>query len=70
MFAGGTFLHAHKCILVQRSPVLRDMIAAEERPVDIAATPGTLNSEPIQLLLPDLRPEVCARTLLVFALCL
>ncbi|CAM9453734.1 unnamed protein product [Sphacelaria rigidula] len=56
LLVAGSYLHAHRVILARRSPVLRDMIAQEERPGD---------GEPLQLLLPDLRVDV-ARALLEF----
>jgi alpha-tubulin suppressor-like RCC1 family protein len=74
LIVGGTYLHAHRCILARRSPVLRELIAAEERPdgASLAGISTTANSTgtaaavaPLQLLLPDLRPEV-ARALREF----
>jgi alpha-tubulin suppressor-like RCC1 family protein len=73
LIVGGTYLHAHRCILARRSPVLRELIAAEERPdgaslADIATADSTSSSAavaPLQLLLPNLRPEV-ARALREF----
>jgi alpha-tubulin suppressor-like RCC1 family protein len=73
LIVGGTYLHAHRCILARRSPVLRDLIAAEERPDGASLTSTAIGSSsaasaavpPLQLLLPDLRPEV-ARALREF----
>eukprot|EP00752_Nemacystus_decipiens_P007119 g6377.t1 len=64
LLVSGSYLHAHRVVLATRSPVLRDMIAQEERPVndDEDADGGP---PPLQLLLPDLRFDV-ARALLEF----
>ncbi|CAM9707142.1 unnamed protein product [Laminaria digitata] len=60
LLVAGSYLHAHRVVLARRSPVLRDMIAQEERPGD-----NTGGGAPLQLLLPDLRFDV-ARALLEF----
>lgn len=56
LLVSGRVLPAHKLILARRSPTFRDLIAAEERPGD---------ASPLQLVLPDLRVDVC-RALLQF----
>jgi trimeric autotransporter adhesin len=73
LIVGGTYLNAHRCILARRSPVLRELIAAEERPegAPLAGITTANNTStaaavaPLQLLLPDLRHEV-ARALREF----
>ncbi|CAM9295602.1 unnamed protein product [Hapterophycus canaliculatus] len=70
LLVGGSYLHGHRVVLASRSPVLRDMIAQEERPGDDRYDGDGDDSvdwapPPLQLLLPDIRFEV-ARALLEF----
>eukprot|EP00903_Cladosiphon_okamuranus_P005884 g5820.t1 len=63
LLVAGSYLHAHRVVLAARSPVLRDMIAQEERPGNNDDADG--GAPPLQLLLPDIRFDV-ARALLEF----